>query len=116
MAQIHALTLPFEGEPLTTLTWDGKPAWVARENASWACFAAISPAWSTEASKTSAALETMTGPRVRTRPVRSPVVASTASIRTADATSAPSSPATCAAGAKRNLPLAVILPSTAPSG
>ena len=31
MAQIHALTLPFEGEPLTTLTWDGKPAWVARE-------------------------------------------------------------------------------------
>jgi prophage antirepressor-like protein len=27
----HALTLPFEGEPLTTLTWDGKPAWVARE-------------------------------------------------------------------------------------
>ena len=31
MSEIHALTLPFEGEPLTTMTWDGKPAWVARE-------------------------------------------------------------------------------------
>lgn len=31
MSDFHALTLPFEGEPLTTLTWDGKPAWVGRE-------------------------------------------------------------------------------------
>ena len=31
MSDFHALTLPFEGEPLTTLSWDGKPAWVGRE-------------------------------------------------------------------------------------
>ncbi|RME24799.1 MAG: hypothetical protein D6798_10370, partial [Deltaproteobacteria bacterium] len=31
MTSIHALTLPFEGEPLTTLTWKGRPAWIGRE-------------------------------------------------------------------------------------
>ena len=31
MSEVTALTLPFEGEPLTTLTWKGRPAWVGRE-------------------------------------------------------------------------------------
>lgn len=31
MNQLSALTLPFEGEPLTTLTWKGQPAWIGRE-------------------------------------------------------------------------------------
>ena len=55
------------------------------------------------------------GPRATTRPVLSAAVASTASIRTATAVSAPSSPTTWAAGESRYLPDAVILPSTEPS-
>ena len=31
MSTLSTLTLPFEGEPLTTLTWDGQPAWVCRQ-------------------------------------------------------------------------------------
>ena len=31
MSTLTTLTLPFEGEPLTTLTWDGQPAWVCRQ-------------------------------------------------------------------------------------
>ncbi len=31
MNTLSTLTLPFEGEPLTTLTWDGQPAWVCRQ-------------------------------------------------------------------------------------
>ena len=63
--------------------------------ASWACLAVFSAGWSTDASKTSAALDTIAGPRATTRPVLSAAVASTASIRTAIAVSAPSSPTTC---------------------
>src|SRR5690606_7810408 len=80
-----------------------------------AFLAAVLAASSTEASKTSAALDTIAGPRATTSPVLSPAVASTASIRTALATSAPSSPTTWAAGDRRYLPDAVIRPSTEPS-
>lgn len=31
MSEVTALTLPFEGEPLTTLTWKDRPVWVGRE-------------------------------------------------------------------------------------
>ena len=31
MSTLTTLTLPFEGEPLITLTWDGQPAWVCRQ-------------------------------------------------------------------------------------
>ncbi len=31
MSEVTALTLPFEGEPLTTLTWKDRPAWIGRE-------------------------------------------------------------------------------------